>query len=53
LPSAFFTSALLRTFMKIDQAKQVTSKAIEELSPALEADHSEMLKEYLVRIANA
>lgn len=37
--------------MKIEQAKQITSKAIEELSHALEAGHSGMLKEYLGALA--
>ena len=35
------------TFMKIEQAKQIAGKAIEELSHALEAGHSEKLREYL------
>ena len=33
--------------MKIEQAKQIAGKAIEELSHALEAGHSEKLREYL------
>jgi hypothetical protein len=33
--------------MKVEQAKQVASKAIEELTQALEMGHSEKLKEYL------
>jgi antirestriction protein ArdC len=33
--------------MKIEQAKQIASNAIEELSHALEAGHSEKLREYL------
>ena len=37
--------------MKIEQAKQITSKAIEQLSQALEAGHSERLKEYLAAMA--
>ena len=37
--------------MKIEQAKQITSKAIEELSHALEAGHSEKLREYLAATA--
>ena len=37
--------------MKIEQAKQITSKAIEELSHALEAGHSEKLREYLGAMA--
>ena len=37
--------------MKVGQAKQVTSKAIEELSQALERGHSETLREYLAAIA--
>ena len=37
--------------MKIEQAKQIAGKAIEELSHALEAGHSEKLREYLAAIA--
>ena len=37
--------------MKIEQAKQIAGKAIEELSHALEAGHSEKLKEYLGAMA--
>ena len=37
--------------MKVEQAKQVASKAIEELSQALERGHSEKLKEYLAAMA--
>ena len=37
--------------MKIEQAKQIASKAIEELSHALEAGHSEKLKQYLGAMA--
>jgi len=37
--------------MKIEQAKQIASKAIEELSQALEAGHSEKLREYLGAMA--
>ena len=37
--------------MKIEQAKQIATKAIEELSHALEAGHSEMLREYLGAMA--
>jgi hypothetical protein len=37
--------------MKIEQAKQIATKAIEELSQALEADHSEKLREYLRAMA--
>jgi len=37
--------------MKIEQAKQIASKAVEELSHALEAGHSEKLKEYLGAMA--
>jgi len=37
--------------MKIEQAKQVAGKAIEELSHALEAGHSEKLREYLGAMA--
>ena len=37
--------------MRVEQAKQITSKAIEQLSQALEAGHSERLKEYLAAMA--
>src|SRR3984893_12867513 len=37
--------------MKIEQAKQIAGKAIEELSHALEAGHSEKLKQYLAAMA--
>jgi antirestriction protein ArdC len=37
--------------MKIEQAKQIAGKAIEELSHALEAGHSEKLREYLGAMA--
>lgn len=37
--------------MKIEQAKQIASKSIEELSHALEAGHSEKLREYLGAMA--
>jgi antirestriction protein ArdC len=37
--------------MKIEQAKQVVSKAIEQLSQALERGHSETLREYLAAMA--
>ena len=37
--------------MKFEQAKQIASKAIEELSQALEAGHSEKLREYLGAMA--
>jgi len=37
--------------MKVEQAKQVASKAIEELTQALERGHSEKLKEYLAAMA--
>jgi hypothetical protein len=37
--------------MKVEQAKQIASKAIEELSQALESGHSETLREYLAAIA--
>ena len=37
--------------MKVEQAKQVASKAIEELSQALERGHSGKLKEYLAAMA--
>jgi hypothetical protein len=37
--------------MKIEQAKQIATRAIEELSQALEAGHSEKLREYLGAMA--
>src|SRR5216684_5687299 len=37
--------------MKIEQAKQIAGKAIEELSHALEAGHSEKMREYLGAMA--
>jgi len=37
--------------MKVERAKRVASKAIEELSQALERGHSEKLKEYLAAMA--
>jgi len=37
--------------MKIEQAKEIATKAIEELSHALEAGHSEKLREYLGAMA--
>lgn len=37
--------------MKIEQAKEIAGKAIEELSHALEAGHSEKLREYLGAMA--
>ena len=37
--------------MKIEEAKQIATKAIEELSQALEAGHSEKLREYLGAMA--
>jgi hypothetical protein len=37
--------------MKVEQAKQVASKAIEEMSKALERGHSEGLREYLAAMA--
>ena len=37
--------------MKLEQAKQIASKAIEQLSQALEAGHSEKLREYLAAMA--
>ena len=36
--------------MKVEQAKQIASKAIEQLSQALERGHSETLREYLAAI---
>ncbi|HVB56926.1 MAG TPA: ArdC-like ssDNA-binding domain-containing protein [Candidatus Acidoferrales bacterium] len=37
--------------MKVEQAKQIASKAIEQLSQALEAGHSETLRKYLAAMA--
>lgn len=37
--------------MKVEQAKQIASKAIEQLSQALERGHSEILREYLAAMA--
>ncbi len=37
--------------MKVEQAKQIVSKAIEQLSQALERGHSETLREYLAAMA--
>ena len=37
--------------MKIEQAKQIASKTIDELSQALERGHSETLREYLAAMA--
>src|SRR2546427_4733018 len=37
--------------MKVEQAKQIASKAIEQLSQALERGHSETLREYLAAMA--
>ena len=37
--------------MKVEQAKQIASKAIEQLSQALETGHSEKLREYLAAMA--
>jgi len=37
--------------MKVEQAKQIASNAIEQLKQALERGHSEALKEYLAAIA--
>ena len=37
--------------MKVEQAKQIASKAIEQLSQALERGHSETLTEYLAAMA--
>jgi antirestriction factor ArdC-like protein len=37
--------------MKVEQAKQIASKAIEQLSQALEAGHSETLREHLAAMA--
>src|SRR6204780_2055458 len=39
-----------RTIMKVEQAKQIVSKAIEELSQALESGHSERVGNYLTPI---
>ena len=36
--------------MKVEQAKQIVSKAIQELSQALERGHSETLRNYLAAI---
>ena len=36
--------------MKVEQAKQIVSKAIEELGQALERGHSESLRNYLAAI---
>src|SRR5207249_10320288 len=40
-----------RTTMKVEQAKQIASKAIQQLSEALERGHSETLRMYLAAIA--
>jgi len=37
--------------MKVEQAKQIASKAIQELSWALEGGHSERLREHLAAMA--
>jgi hypothetical protein len=37
--------------MKVEEAKQIASKAIEQLSQALERGHSETLREYLAAMA--
>ena len=37
--------------MKVEQAKQIASKAIDELSHALERGHSETLRKYLAAMA--
>ena len=37
--------------MKVEQAKQIASNAIEQLRQALEAGQSQRLKEYLAAIA--
>jgi hypothetical protein len=37
--------------MKVEQAKQIVSKAIEQLSQALGRGHSETLREYLAAMA--
>ena len=37
--------------MKVEKAKQIASSAIEQLRQALEAGHSERLKQYLAAIA--
>src|SRR5260370_39957550 len=39
--------------MKVEQAKQIASNAIEQLKQALEAGHSEGLKQYLTEIGRA
>src|ERR1700675_2700294 len=39
-----------RTIMKVEQAKQIVSTAIEQLSQALERGHSETLRNYLAAI---
>src|SRR6202041_3295602 len=39
-----------RTIMKVEQAKQIVRKAIEELSQSLERGHSETLRNYLAAI---
>jgi hypothetical protein len=36
--------------MKVEQAKQIASKAVEQLSEALERGHSESLRNYLAAI---
>jgi hypothetical protein len=36
--------------MKVEQAKQIVSKAIEELRQSLERGHSETLRNYLAAI---
>jgi hypothetical protein len=41
-----------RTNMKVEQAKRVASKAIAELSQALERGNSEKLKEYLAAMTS-
>ena len=37
--------------MKVDQAKQIASNAIEQLRQALETGHSEKLTQYLAAMA--
>ena len=37
--------------MKVEQAKQIASKAIQQLSEALERGHSETLRNYLATMA--
>jgi len=37
--------------MKVEQAKQIASRAIEQLGQALEKGHSEVLRNYLSAIA--